>query len=30
MIPKLPFGRTGHLSTRVIFGAYAVAYATSG
>lgn len=27
MIPKQPFGRTGHLSTRVIFGAYAVAYA---
>jgi aryl-alcohol dehydrogenase-like predicted oxidoreductase len=25
MIPKLQFGRTGHLSTRVIFGAYAVA-----
>jgi aryl-alcohol dehydrogenase-like predicted oxidoreductase len=28
MIPKLQFGRTGHLSTRVIFGAYAVAYST--
>jgi aryl-alcohol dehydrogenase-like predicted oxidoreductase len=26
MIPRLHFGRTGHLSTRVIFGAYAVAY----
>ena len=25
MIPKSPFGRTGHLSSRVIFGAYAVA-----
>jgi aryl-alcohol dehydrogenase-like predicted oxidoreductase len=23
MIPKVPFGRTGHVSTRVIFGAYA-------
>jgi aryl-alcohol dehydrogenase-like predicted oxidoreductase len=28
MIPKLQFGRTGHLSTRVIFGAYAVAKCT--
>lgn len=28
MIPKSIFGRTGHLSTRVIFGAYAVAYST--
>ncbi len=28
MIPKLQFGRTGHLSTRIIFGAYALAYAT--
>jgi aryl-alcohol dehydrogenase-like predicted oxidoreductase len=28
MITQSPFGRTGHMSTRVIFGAYAVAYAT--
>lgn len=28
MIPKLIFGRTGHLSTRIIFGAYALAYCT--
>jgi len=28
MIPKLQFGRTGHLSTRVIFGAYALAKCT--
>jgi len=28
MIPKSPFGRTDHLSTRVIFGAYAVAKCT--
>lgn len=28
MIPQLAFGRTGHLSSRVIFGGYAVAYAT--
>jgi len=28
MIPTLPFGRTGHNSTRVIFGAYALNEAT--
>lgn len=28
MIPQLAFGRTGHLSSRVIFGGYAVAYTT--
>ncbi|MDY6876569.1 MAG: aldo/keto reductase [Chloroflexota bacterium] len=28
MIPKQPFGRTGHLSTRIIFGAYALSQAT--
>ena len=28
MIPKQPFGRTGHTSTRVIFGAYALSKAT--
>ena len=28
MIPKSPFGRTDHLSTRVIFGVYAVAKCT--
>ena len=28
MITQSPFGRTGHLSTRVIFGAYAVAECT--
>lgn len=28
MISKLPFGRTGHQSTRVIFGAYALSKAT--
>jgi aryl-alcohol dehydrogenase-like predicted oxidoreductase len=28
MIPKLPFGRTGHISTQVIFGAYALSNAT--
>ena len=28
MITQSPFGRTGHLSTRVIFGAYAVAAST--
>ena len=28
MIPKLQFGRTGHLSTRVIFGAVAVGQST--
>jgi len=28
MIPSLPFGRTGHMSTRVIFGAYALSKAT--
>ena len=28
MITQSPFGRTGHLSSRVIFGAYAVAYST--
>ncbi|MCJ7702555.1 MAG: aldo/keto reductase [Anaerolineales bacterium] len=28
MIPKHPFGRTGHASTRVIFGAYALSQAT--
>ncbi|UCC28050.1 MAG: aldo/keto reductase [Candidatus Bathyarchaeota archaeon] len=30
MIPKLEFGRTGHSSTRVIFGAYALNKATPG
>lgn len=28
MIPKEPFGRTGHTSTRVLFGAYALSEAT--
>ena len=28
MIEKLPFGRTGHLSTRTLFGGAAVARAT--
>ncbi len=28
MIPKQPFGRTGHQSTRVIFGSYALSEAT--
>jgi aryl-alcohol dehydrogenase-like predicted oxidoreductase len=28
MIPKQPFGRTGHLSTRAIFGAFALSRAT--
>lgn len=28
MIEKIPFGRTAHLSTRVIFGSYALAYLT--
>jgi aryl-alcohol dehydrogenase-like predicted oxidoreductase len=28
MIEKLPFGRTGHLSSRVIFGGYALSEAT--
>jgi aryl-alcohol dehydrogenase-like predicted oxidoreductase len=28
MINTLPFGRTGHLSTRIIFGAYALAQVT--
>ena len=28
MIPKQPFGRTGHSSTRIIFGAYALSQAT--
>jgi aryl-alcohol dehydrogenase-like predicted oxidoreductase len=28
MIPKLPFGRTGHKSTRIIFGGYALSNAT--
>lgn len=28
MIPKQPFGRTGHMSTRIIFGAYALSEAT--
>jgi aryl-alcohol dehydrogenase-like predicted oxidoreductase len=28
MIPKLDFGRTGHTSTRIIFGAYALSQAT--
>jgi len=28
MIPKLPFGRTGHVSTQIIFGAYALSNAT--
>ena len=28
MIPKQEFGRTGHPSTRVIFGAYALSEAT--
>ena len=28
MIPKQPFGRTGHISTRIIFGSYALSDAT--
>ena len=28
MIPKMNFGRTGHASTRVIFGGYALSQAT--
>ena len=28
MIPKQPFGRTGHVSTRIIFGGYALSKAT--
>lgn len=28
MIPERPFGRTGHSSTRIIFGAYALSQAT--
>ena len=28
MIPRNPFGRTGHTSTRIIFGAYALSKAT--
>ena len=28
MIPRLPFGRTGHTSTRIIFGGYALSKAT--
>lgn len=28
MIPRHPFGRTGHTSTRIIFGAYALSKAT--
>ncbi len=28
MIPKQPFGRTGHLSTRVLFGAFALSRAS--
>ncbi|MFX0055772.1 MAG: aldo/keto reductase [Promethearchaeota archaeon] len=28
MIPKRPFGRTGHVSTRIIFGGYALSNAT--
>jgi aryl-alcohol dehydrogenase-like predicted oxidoreductase len=28
MIPKQPFGRTGHASTRILFGAYALSKAT--
>jgi aryl-alcohol dehydrogenase-like predicted oxidoreductase len=28
MIPELPFGRTGHSSTRIIFGSYALSQAT--
>ena len=28
MIPKLPFGRTGHSSTRIVFGSYALSTAT--
>lgn len=28
MIPKLPFGRTGHASTQIIFGSYALSNAT--
>jgi aryl-alcohol dehydrogenase-like predicted oxidoreductase len=28
MIPKMPFGRTGHMSTHVLFGAYALSDAT--
>ncbi|MFX1475455.1 MAG: aldo/keto reductase [Promethearchaeota archaeon] len=28
MIPKIPFGRTGHLSSRIIFGGWALSQAT--
>ena len=28
MLPRIPFGRTGHESTRVIFGSYALSQAT--
>ncbi len=28
MIPKMDFGRTGHASTRIIFGGYALSHAT--
>jgi hypothetical protein len=28
MIPSLPFGRTGHISTRVLFGAAALSRVT--
>lgn len=28
MLSKQPFGRTGHASTRIIFGAYALSQAT--
>ena len=28
MIPKIQFGRTGHKSSRIIFGAYALSKAT--
>ena len=28
MIPKQPFGRTGHASARILFGAYALGKAT--
>ncbi len=28
MIPRMSFGRTGHQSTRLIFGAYALSEAT--
>ena len=28
MIPRLPFGKTGHQSSRILFGAYALSNAT--